>query len=114
MVNVDRTTEGLMPTLLNWASKATLKETSNQPSNVQVWRLKSSIKVNCKNLYLKNRIEIKKVKDNMELTLDSSEEDLLTNSKNCSWIQEYFNNSLYVTDLEKNFSIAFYTTVLHR
>ena len=98
VLSVDQTTGGLMPTLLNWASKG---------GSVQVWRLKPSIKVKCKNLYLKNRTEIKKVKDNMELTLDSSEEDLLANSKNCSWIQEYFNNRLYVTDLEKNFSIAF-------
>ena len=107
-----RTEARLTPTLSYeaTASEGSIEvsvETSNQTIKGIVRRLKSSVKVNCKNLYLKNRTEIKKVKDNMELILDSSDEDLLACSKNCSWVQEYFNNSLYVTNLEKNFSVDF-------
>ncbi len=38
--------------------------------------------------------------------------DLLTATSNCSWVNGYFNNNLYVTTLERSFPIAF-TFLIH-
>jgi len=72
------------------------------------WRLRPGVEVDCQKLFEGNETEIKKVKSNMRLTLISdSDKVLLGETKNCTWVEEYFGNGLYTTEVEKKFPLAF-------
>ncbi len=78
-----------------------------------VTSLKPETPRNCQKLFSGDFYEIKKQKGYMARWRNSfKDRDLLTATSNCSWVNGYFNNNLYVTTLERSFPIAF-TFLIH-
>ena len=72
------------------------------------WRLQPGVEVNCRLLFEGNEKEISKVKSNMRLTLiRDSDKVLLRETKNCTWVKEYFDNGFYLTEVEQRNPIGF-------
>jgi len=63
---------------------------------------------NCMKLFMGDESEINKVKAQLKVWKSMiTDDDLLHKFRNCSYVQRYFNNNLYITKLEKEFPIAY-------
>ncbi len=68
---------------------------------------------NCSKLFNGDPFEIRRQKSYMSRWKSSfKDSDLLVATSNCSWVDDYFSNNLYITKLEKSFPIAF-TFLIH-
>ena len=64
--------------------------------------------VNCSKLWAGDENEVKRVNQTMSSWKNAlSDEDILREVKNCYWLRYSFSNNLYISDLEKDFPLAF-------
>ena len=82
--------------------------------NYRAWRdgalsvLKPHIAKNCRKLFAGDAEEVKRVSAmTIKWKNSLSEYRFFLMTMNCSWVKYYFNNNLYVTELERSFPLAF-------
>lgn len=73
-----------------------------------VTMLAPQVAVNCSKILSGDETELEKVNKAMSVWKNAlSDEAMLNKMHNCSWLQEYFSDNLYNSELEKSFPLAF-------